>query len=175
MPLFLRPERPEFLIFTMATIEVILKERVQNLGAEADVVNVKAGYARNFLIPSGKAYEATKGNLRQLQNLKTVRAKREAQELADAQGMIAKLKKLKLNLQLSTGQGGKAFGSITTIDIAKAISEANPKLEIDRHAILLDKPIKSTGRFDIEVKLTGDVTGTIRVNVQAEGDESSEG
>ena len=159
----------------MATIEVILKERVQNLGAEADVVNVKAGYARNFLIPSGKAYEATKGNLRQLQNLKAVRAKREAQELADAQGMIAKLKKLKLNLQLSTGQGGKAFGSITTIDIAKAISEANPKLEIDRHAILLDKPIKSTGRFDIEVKLTGDVTGTIRVNVQAEGDETVEG
>ncbi|MDA0814035.1 MAG: 50S ribosomal protein L9 [Verrucomicrobia bacterium] len=158
----------------MATIEVILKERVQNLGAEADVVNVKAGYARNFLIPSGKAYEATKGNLRQLQNLKGVRAKREAQELADAQGMIAKLKKLKLNLQLSTGQGGKAFGSITTMDIAKAISEANPKLEIDRHAILLDKPIKSTGRFDIEVKLTADVTGTIRVNVQAEGAEPVE-
>ncbi|MCB1097898.1 MAG: 50S ribosomal protein L9 [Verrucomicrobiales bacterium] len=157
----------------MATIEVILKERVQNLGAEADVVNVKAGYARNFLIPSGKAYEATKGNLRQLQNLKAVRAQREAQELAEAQSMISKLKKLKLNMQLSTGQGGKAFGSITTIDIAKAITEANPKLEIDRHAILLDKPIKSTGRFDIEVKLNGDVTGTIRVNVQAEGEESA--
>ena len=158
----------------MATIEVILRDKVQNLGAEADVVKVKAGYARNFLIPSGKAYEATKGNLRQLENLKVARAQREAQELSDAQSTAAKLKKLKINLKLATGQGGKAFGSITTIDIAKAISDSNPKLQIDRHSILLDKPIKGTGRFDIEVKLHPDVNGMVRVNVDAEADETQE-
>lgn len=156
----------------MATIEVILKDKVQNLGAEADVVKVKAGYARNFLIPSGKAYEATKGNLRQLENLKVARARREAQEQAEAQSIIAKLKKLKLNMKLSTGQGGKAFGSITTIDIAKAITDANSKLVIDRHDILLDKPIKSAGKYEVQIKLQADITGIIRVNVEAEGAES---
>ena len=156
----------------MATIDVILKTKVDNLGAEADVVKVKAGYARNFLIPSGKAYEATRGNLRQLENLKAARAQREAQELSDAQSIVSKLKKLKLNLKLATGQGGKAFGSITTIDIAKAIKDANSRLNIDRHSIQLDKPIKSTGKFDIDIKLHPEVTGHIKLNVEAEGDET---
>lgn len=157
----------------MATIEVILRDKVQNLGAEADVVTVKAGFARNFLIPTGKAYEATKGNLRQLENLKAARARREAQELSEAQSIAAKLKKLKITLKLSTGQGGKAFGSITTMDIVRAITESNPKLEIDRHALLLEKPIKTTGKHEIEVKIHPEVTGFVRVNVEAEGDGES--
>jgi large subunit ribosomal protein L9 len=153
----------------MANVQVILKEKIKGLGAEADVVNVKRGFARNFLVPQGKAYEATRGNLRHLANLKAIRAEREAKELQEAEKTASKLKKLKLKLTLQTGQGGKAFGSITTIDIAKAVAESTAKVELDRHQIQLDKPIKSTGSFEVPVKLHHDVNCFLRVNVVAEG------
>ncbi len=152
----------------MATTQVILKEKIKGLGAEADVVKVKRGFARNFLVPAGKAFEATKGNLRHIENLKKVRAKREADELAEAEKTAGKLKKVKLKLTLATGANGKAFGSITTIDIAKALEEQS-KIVIDRHQIQLDKPIKSTGKHEINVKLHNDVTCFIRLDVAAEG------
>ena len=152
----------------MATTQVILKEKIKGLGAEADVVKVKRGFARNFLVPAGKAFEATKGNLRQIENLKKVRAKREADELAEAEKTAGKLKKVKLKLTLATGANGKAFGSITTIDIAKALEEQS-KIVIDRHQIQLEKPIKSTGKHEINVKLHNDVTCFIRLDVTAEG------
>jgi ribosomal protein L9 len=98
----------------MANVQVILKEQIKGLGAEADVVQVKRGYARNFLVPQGKAYDATAGNLRHLNHLKAIRATREAAEVQEAEKIAAKLKKLKLKMTLQTGQGGKAFGSITT-------------------------------------------------------------
>ncbi len=152
----------------MPNTQVILKEQIKGLGAEADVVSVKRGFARNFLVPQGKAYEATKGNLRHTERLRAVRAEREAKEIAEAEKLAAKLKKVKLKLTLATGQGGKAFGSITTIDIAKAITEAT-KLEIDRHMIVLEKPIKSTGNFEIAVKLGHEITVTIKLAVSAAG------
>lgn len=158
----------------MATTQVILKEKIKGLGAEADVVKVKRGFARNFLVPAGKAFEATKGNLRQIENLKKVRAQREADELAEAEKVASKLKKVKLKLTLATGAGGKAFGSITTIDIAKALEEQS-KITIDRHQIQLDKPIKTTGKHEINVKLHNDVTCFIRLDVAAEGAEGAEG
>ena len=120
----------------MATTEIILREKINNLGSEADVVTVKAGYARNFLIPQGKAYEANKANLKHLESLSAQRVKREAEEHQNAQDVASKLKKLKLDFTLETGQGGKAFGSITTIDIHKALSAKG--VEIDRHSIQLD-------------------------------------
>ena len=160
----------------MANVQVILKEKIKGLGAEADVVNVKRGFARNFLVPQGKAYEATAGNLRQVANLKAVRAEREAKELQEAEKVASKLKKLKLKLTLQTGQGGKAFGSITTIDIAKAVLESNAKVELDRHQIELDKPIKNTGSFEVPVKLHPDVSCFLKVTVVAEGStEDSDG
>lgn len=150
----------------MATVEVILKEKIEGLGSEADVVKVRRGFARNFLLPQGRAFEATKGNLRHLESLKEIRAKREADELIEAENIAAKLKKLRLSTELSIGQGGKAFGSVTTADIAKLIGEKS-KLDIDRHQILLDKPIKSLGSYDIEVKLHADVDASITVRVLA--------
>lgn len=155
----------------MATTQVILKEKIQNLGAEADVVKVRRGFARNFLVPSGKAYEATKGNLRQIENLKKVRAEREAAEIAEAQKIATKLKKLKVKLTLATGQAGKAFGSITTIDIAKAVKDSSG-IDLDRHAIQLDKPIKGTGTFDVSVKLHSEIEAMLKVTVVAEGADS---
>lgn len=156
----------------MAHAQVILKEQIKGLGAEADVVNVKRGFARNFLVPQGKAYEATPGNLRHLNQLKAQRAEREAKEIQEAEKTAAKLKKLKLSLSLQTGQGGKAFGSITTIDIAKAVAES-AKIELDRHHIELDKPIKNTGSFEIPVKLHRDVSCFLKLTVTA-GDEGEQ-
>lgn len=156
----------------MANIQVILKEHIKGLGAEADVVGVKRGFARNFLLPQGKAYEATKGNLRQIENLKAVRAEREAKELAESEKIASKLRKLKLKLSLATGQGGKAFGSITTIDIAKAVAESAAKVELDRHQIQLDRPIKNTGSFEVPVKLPHGVECFLKLTVVAAGEEA---
>ncbi len=154
----------------MANIQVILKEKIKGLGAEADVVAVKRGFARNFLLPQGKAYEASKGNLRHVEHLKAIRAEREARELAEAEKTAGKLKKLKLKMTLATGQGGKAFGSITTIDIAKAIAEQS-SIEIDRHQIQLERPLKATGNYDVTVKLHPDVSCYVKLTVVAEGAE----
>ncbi len=161
----------------MAQVQIILKEKIANLGAEADIVPVKAGYARNYLIPSGKAYEATKGNLRQVAQLKAKRAEREGKELTEAQALAGKIKKLNLKLELSTNQAGKAFGAITNMDIAKALEEQ--KIVVDRHAIQLDKPIKGTGKFEVPVRLHSEVEAIVKVTVAAanapeEGEEAAE-
>ena len=154
----------------MALTQVILKEKIKNLGAEADVVKVRRGFARNYLVPQGKAYEATDKNLQHVAKLKEIRAKREADELVEAEKLASKLKKLKLKLTLATGASGKAFGSITTIDIAKAVA-AEAKVDLDRHAIQLDKPIKTTGKHEVNVKLDHGVTCFLKLTVVAEGSE----
>lgn len=156
----------------MATTEVILREKINNLGSEADIVSVKAGYARNYLIPEGKALEANKANLKHLESLNAQRIKREAEEAQNAQELATKIKKLKLDFILKTGQRGKAFGSITTIDIHKQLSEKG--IEVDRHAIQLEAPIKTSGKQDIEIKLLADVSATLKINVKAEGDDTAE-
>ncbi|MEM0968690.1 MAG: 50S ribosomal protein L9 [Verrucomicrobiota bacterium] len=153
----------------MATTEVILREKITGLGAEADVVKVRRGYARNFLIPQGKAYEATRGNLRQLENLQALRAQREGEELREAERIATKVKRVKFELELQTGASGKAFGSITVIDLVSAIQEKTGEA-VDRHAISLDKPIKSTGSFNIPVKLHQDVKFDLRLFVKSAND-----
>lgn len=156
----------------MATTQVILKEKIKGLGAEADVVKVKRGFARNFLLPQGKAYEASQGNLRHTERLKAVRAEREAKEHAEVEKIASKLRKLKLKLTLATGQGGKAFGAITTMDIAKGIAE-QANVEVDRHQIVLERPIKNTGAFEIELKLGYEVNVTVKLTVTAAGEEGA--
>jgi len=156
----------------MANAQVILKEKIEGLGAEADVVKVRAGYARNFLIPQGMAYEASRSNLRHVEALKAARAKREADELVGYQEIATKISKLKLKFTLSTGQGGKAFGSVTSMDIHKELEAQG--VQIDRHAIELDKPIKKSGKSDVTVKLHPQVSCTVSVSVDADGLEAEE-
>lgn len=159
----------------MPTTEVILTEKIANLGAEADVVKVKAGYARNFLIPRGKALEVTPSNRKRLNGLKHKRAEREAKELNEAEELGRKINKLKLTLELETGEQGKAFGSITAADLAEKIkSELGGKIEIDRHRIVLDKPIKETGQQTVPIKLHPDVTATLLVIIKAKGGEDAD-
>jgi len=152
----------------MAHTQVILREKVYNLGSEGDVVKVRRGYARNFLVPEGKALEATKGNLRHLESLKKARAEREASERADAEKTASKIRRVKLELELQTGASGKAFGSISLNDLVKALEEKIGE-KIDRHLIHLEKPIKSTGNFEVPVKLHPEVTVELKVKVTAAG------
>jgi len=156
----------------MATTDVILKEKIEGLGAEADVVSVKSGYARNFLIPQGKAYEATTASRRHMEALKAARAAREAEEIKVAQEVAAQIKKAKVALELETGQGGKSFGSITTSDIAEAL-KAQAGIEIDRHSIVLEKPIKTTGTQTLEVKVHSEIHAKLTIDVTAKGDEET--
>ncbi len=156
----------------MANAQVILKEKIAGLGAEADVVKVRAGYARNFLIPQGKAFEASRANLRHVEALKASRAAREAEELIGFQELAAKITKLKPKFALSTGQGGKAFGSVTSIDIHKELEAAG--IVIDRHAIELDKPVKKSGKSEVQIRLHPEVIATLTISVDA-GTEEEEG
>ena len=159
----------------MSQIEVILKEKVEHLGAEADVVKVRRGFAQNYLVPQNKAYEATKGNLRHIESLKKSRALREANELEAATKLANRLNKQRLKFELITGQGGKAFGSITTKDIQENLAETDRQFrDIERRQIHLAKPIKGTGDFDVEIKLHPEVTAVLKLKVSAKVVEGSE-
>ena len=151
----------------MPTSEVILTENIRGLGAEADIVKVKRGFARNFLLPQGKAYEVTPVTLKRINQLKTKRAEREGAERNAAEELARKINKLTLNMTLETGTTGKAFGSISSRDLEEALKKELPDAEIDRHAIQLEKPIKETGLQEVPIKLYTDVTATLKVQVKS--------
>jgi len=158
----------------MATTEVILTEKIANLGAEANVVKVRRGYARNFLVPQGKALEVTPATLKRINLLKAKRAEREANEMNEAEELARKINKLKITMELETGAGGKAFGSITATDLAERLNkELGGKIEIDRHRIHLEKPIKETGAHEVQVKLHADVVAKLTVTVKAKTEEGA--
>ena len=154
----------------MPATEVILTEKIEHLGAEADIVKVKAGYARNFLIPQKKAVEITPATMKRINVLKKKRAEREASELNEAEELARRVNKMKITMELETGTTGKAFGSITAADIAERIAkELAGKGEIDRHRIHLEKPIKESGVHEITIKLHADVVAKLTLNVKAKG------
>lgn len=169
------PLRPQFRKrgTFMPSTEVILTESVPGLGAEADVVKVRRGYARNFLLPQGKAYEVTKASLRELDNLKKKRAEREARELNDAEDLARRINKARLIFKLETGESGKAFGSITAHDIVLRLKN-EIGVEIDRHKIHLEHPIKTTGEHEVQIKLHHDVTANFRFEVKSAEEPKTE-
>ena len=150
----------------MAVTEVILKENIPGLGAEADVVKVRRGFARNFLIPKGKAYEVTAPNLKRLNLLKAKRAEREARELNEAEELGRKINKVKLDFVLETGETGKAFGSVTAKDIEDKL-KAEAGITIDRHWIRLERPIKETGEIEVPIHLHAEVHANLKIEVKA--------
>jgi large subunit ribosomal protein L9 len=145
-------------------VDVILKTKIEGLGSEADIVSVKPGYARNYLIPKDFAAPATKATKRQVEELRRKRAEREAQELNDAQELAGKLGKLKLVFVLESGEGSeKVFGSVTSQAIADKLKEAGHT--IDRKKIDLPKPIKDLGEHEVPVKLGSDIVAKLNVTV----------
>src|SRR4051812_4576708 len=157
----------------MPTTEVILTDNVPGLGAEADVVKVRRGYARNYLLPQGKAYEVTPAALRQLDNLKKKRAEREAREMNEAEELSRRIGKARLTFTLATGESGKAFGSVTTQDIANRMKH-ELGLEIDRHKIQLERPIKDTGEHEVGIKLHHDVIAQFKFIVKSAEEPKAE-
>jgi large subunit ribosomal protein L9 len=150
----------------MPSTEVILTENVPGLGAEADVVKVRRGYARNYLMPRGKAHEVTPASLRQIDALKAKRAEREARELNEAEELARRIGKARITFTLETGETGKAFGSVTAQDIVNRLKN-ELGAEIDRHKIVLDRPIKDTGEHEVAIKLHHDVTAQFVFQVKS--------
>ncbi|MEI8294163.1 MAG: 50S ribosomal protein L9 [bacterium] len=149
----------------MAFTEVILTANIPKLGAEADIVKVRRGFARNFLFPQGKALEISAGTLRQINHLKAKRAEREAREVTAAEELASKINKLSVSFTLEAGATGKAFGSVTAKDIHDRIA-AELKLEdLPKHAVVLDKAIKESGEHTVAVKLHADVTANLKLEV----------
>ena len=148
-------------------MQVILRERLENLGNPGDVVDVKAGYARNYLIPQGLAYEATSANLRQIDRERTQREKRDNEVLAAARERADALDGVSLTFHARAGQEGKLFGSIGSADIADKLAEQG--IEVDRRQIELDEPIKALGVFTVPIRLHTQVRPEIKVWVIQEG------
>lgn len=149
----------------MAHAEVILIENIPNLGAEADIVKVRRGYARNFLLPQGKALEVTPSSLRKITTLQAKRAEREAREVTAAEELAGKINKLNLEFTLETGEQGKAFGSITTKDIHDRLVAELGNIELPKHAVELDRTIKDSGEHEVPVKLHPDVTAKLSIKI----------
>lgn len=155
----------------MAHTEVILTTNLPPLGAEADIVRVRRGYARNFLVPQGKALEVSKGTLRSLNHLKAKRAEREAREQTAAAELAARINKLRLTLTLETGETGKAFGSITAKDLTERIEAELKDVTLPKHAVVLDKGIKESGDHEVPVRLHAEVTAKLKIKVKASNAE----
>ncbi len=151
----------------MAHTQVLLREDIDNLGARGEIVRVKAGYARNYLLPRNLAVEASANNVRQIEGEKAALAKREAKERSTAELQADALKKLTLKFERKVGEAGVLYGSVTSMDIAHALEEQG--YEIDRRKIVLREPIKRFGNYTVPVRLHREVTLELPVKVLGEG------
>ncbi len=148
-------------------MQIILLEKIHKLGALGDTVNVKSGYARNFLIPQGKATEATPENLKKLESRRAELEKKQAEILADATARGNKLNGVVITMSVKAGTEGRLFGSVTNSDIAEAVTNAGVKLE--KHEVRIPHgSIRSIGEHEVTLTLHPDVVVTIQVNVIAE-------
>ena len=148
-------------------MKIILKQDIVTLGDAGDVVDVKNGYANNYLIPQGMALRATEGTLKALETERKQQARKIDQQRAAAREMADKLRQLNLKVSAKAGESGKLFGTVTSGDIAEALK--NEGVTLDRRKINLDAPIKTLGNYEAGVKLFMDVTATLKVTVEAEG------
>lgn len=147
-------------------MEVILREDVSNLGKSGELVKVKPGYARNYLLPRGLAYEATEGNKKRIQAEAKARVTRQAAEKAEAEAFATKLNALAIRITAKAGEENRLFGSITAQDIADALSEAGQP--VDKRKIELEHPIKTLGFHAVPVRVHHEVQAEIKLTVVAE-------
>lgn len=147
-------------------MQVILRDRIENLGNAGDVVDVKPGYGRNYLIPKGLAYEASPANVRRMEAERAAQGRKDAETLNEARQQASAIEGVSLTFNARAGQEGKLFGSITSGDIADKLAEQG--IQIDRRQIELDEPIKSLGVHSVPVRLHTQVRPEIKVWVIAE-------
>ncbi len=148
----------------MKPTSVILRQNVPNLGEAGDLVTVKPGFARNYLLPRGLAFEATEGNVRRLEDERKRGEERAKRDFLEARRVSSALEAVSLTFNARAGEESKLFGSITAADIAEKLNaEANLGFQVDRRQIELDEPIKSLGVFSVPVRLHSDVKPEIKV------------
>jgi large subunit ribosomal protein L9 len=150
----------------MPLMELLLKEDVENLGARGDIVKVKPGYGRNYLLPRGLAIQATPGNKKQIELQRKNLLKKEAVERDTATQQADLLKEVTLVFARKVGEHGILYGSVTSMDIAEAF--ASKGYEVDRRRILLKDPIKEPGEFEVPIKLHREVTTHVKIVVRNE-------
>jgi large subunit ribosomal protein L9 len=156
----------------MANTTILLREDVEALGGRGEIVKVRAGYARNYLLPHGLATLATKGNVKQIEQERAALLKRASEERATAELQKEQMGVIELAFERKAGEGGTLFGSVTSMDIAEALQAKG--YEIDRRKIALRDPIKETGEYTVNVKLHREVVLQVPVKVTAEGGEVEE-
>ena len=145
-------------------IQVILRDDVPNLGKIGDVVRVKPGYARNFLLPRGLAVEASGKNLRMLEHHKRIIGAKAEREQKTAEAIAGKLDGLSVTIKANAGEGGRLFGSVTNLDVERLLAEKG--FHVDRRRIGLDEPLKNLGTFPIVVQVGRTARATVQVTVE---------
>jgi large subunit ribosomal protein L9 len=148
-------------------MKVILREDVPNLGKVGDVVEVRAGYGRNYLIPQDKAVLATAGNVRKIEHDKRVALAAQAKKKAGATEIAKRLAQVEITIKRRVGEQDKLFGSVTAIDIMEQLEPMD--LGIERRQINLEEPIKELGTFEVPVRIHSEVTQAVKIHVVAEG------
>jgi len=155
----------------MASTTILLREDIDELGGRGEIVKVRAGYARNYLLPKGLASLATKGNVKQIEQERAALLKKAAVEKATAEAQKDQMGVIELNFERQAGDHGTLFGSVTSMDVAEALREKG--YEIDRRRVVLRQPIKETGEYHVKVRLHRDVFLDVPVNVTAVGGEAA--
>ena len=150
----------------MAHNEVLLLKPVDGLGSEGDQVKVRAGYARNYLLPQGMAVPLTVANRKQVEALKKARGLREAKELEGAQALAKQIEKAGIAIAVKTGEGGKLFGAVTANDIHDKLAAAG--VTVEKKRIHLGQPIKTLGKHEVKIRLHPDVTVDLSFDVVSE-------
>jgi len=152
----------------MAHTKVLLREDVDDLGARGEIVRVRSGYARNYLLPRNLAVQATAGNVKGIEQERAALLKKEAKERATAEAQSQQMGSIVLEFKRKAGEQGALYGSVTSMDVAEALKERG--YEIDRHRIHLREPLKRLGEYSVPVRLHREVTIDLQVKVASEGD-----
>jgi large subunit ribosomal protein L9 len=152
----------------MAHTKILLREDVDDLGARGEIVRVRAGYARNYLLPRNLAVEATAGNVKGIEQERAALLKKEAKERATAEAQSQQMGSLVLEFKRKAGEQGALYGSVTSMDVAEALKERG--YEFDRHRIHMREPLKRLGEYTVPVRLHREVTIDLKVKVVPEGE-----
>lgn len=148
-------------------MKLILKQAVEDLGEAGDVVTVKAGYGRNYLLPQGLAYEASPANVRRLEEERRLAEERSRRDYLEARRRAAQFAGMVLTFKARAGEDGKLFGSVTNADVAdRANGTGRLDFELDKRAVLMDEPLKSLGAHPVRVRLHAEVDAEIQVHVE---------
>jgi large subunit ribosomal protein L9 len=150
----------------MPATKLILTQEVTGLGSPGDVVEVAAGYGRNYLIPRGFAIAWTRGGEKQVEQIKRARAVREIRTLEEAQAAAGQLAKLNVRLRKKAGTNGRLFGSVGPSEIAAAVKDAGGP-DVDKRKIVVTDPIKTAGSYQVQVRLHPEVSAAVKIDVQA--------